>query len=397
MVDIEPIIEYDYSNFGIRNMLDIFIFLYIAFISPIFTILNYDIKNNKEAIQDVVSSCIRAAKCSMYKVSKRGLVMDKNIMYMTNHVSVGDFFIDPHVLHYTSKFISLNKMRIMLPVLGIICYLTSYTIFINQGNSKEKVLENFKKIEELRKKDDTRNVSLYPEGLRRPHRHTVSATLKKGFIYHSFENNLPIQIVHTTNKDYVIDDTQLILHKNTKIFTYYGPKIDPQKLKAKFEKKHKRPYTKDDYYNHVYKCWSKIWSKMDKYRIDTLRSQGLSHEECLEKMESYSTKFPIIEDKIKKGDTPLPVSFLLLRSTLWSIVYFIIFKIVEKSFSVISYIYKCGGGTASASANASASDTCSLGCSFFKFPFLKNLLFSHASVTCHAAPSSSSSSSSSSR
>ena len=116
---------------------------------------------------------------------------------------------------------------------------------------------------------------------------------------------------------------------------------------------------------------------MDKYRIDTLRSQGLSHEECLEKMENYSTKFPIIEDKIENGDNPLTVSSLLLRSTLWSILYFIIFKIVEKSFSVISSIYKCGGGTAS--DGASASNTCSLGCSFFKnFPFSLAPLTSHA-------------------
>lgn len=373
MVDIEPMISYDYSNFGIQNILSTFIFLYMAFIHPIFTILNYDIKNNKQAIQDVVTSCKRAAKCSMYKVSKTGLIMDKDIMYMTNHVSVGDFFIDPYILHYSSKFISLNKMAIILPLLGIICYLTSFTIFISEGNSKEKVIENFKKIEELRKKDDTRNVSLYPEGLRRPHRNAVSATLKKGFIYHSFENNLPIQIVHTTNKDYVIDDAQIILHKNTKLFTYYGPKIDPQKLRTKFEKKHKREYTKDDYYNDVYKSWSKIWSKMDKYRIDTLRSQGLSHSECLAKMEHYSTTFPSIENKIEKGDTPVSASFLLLRATLWSILYFIIFKIVEKSFSVISSIYKCGGGT------ANASDTCSLGCSFFKnFPFSLAPLTSHA-------------------
>jgi 1-acyl-sn-glycerol-3-phosphate acyltransferase len=378
MVDIEPILKYDYSNFGIRNILDIFTFIYIALIHPIFTILNYDIKTNKEAIQDVVSSCIRGAKCSMYKVSKKGLILDKNIMYMTNHVSVGDFFIDPPILHYTSKFISLNKMAFMLPVLGIICYLTSYTIFISEGNSKEKVLENFKNIEELRIKDDTRNLSLYPEGMRRPHRHTVSATLKKGFIYHSFENNLPIQIVHTTNKDYVIDDINIILYKNTKLFTYYGPKIDPIKLRAKYEKKHKRKYTKDDYYNDVYKCWSKIWSKMDKYRIDTLRSQGLSHEECLAKMENYATKFPRIEDKIEKEDIPLTASFLLLRAILWSIVYFIIFKIVEKSFSVISSIYKCGG------SNATSGNTCSLGCGVFKFPFSKNFPFSLAPLTSHA-------------
>ena len=367
----------------------------MAFIYPIITILNYDIKSNKQCMQHVISCCIRCAKCSMYKVSKKGLIIDKNIMYMTNHVSVGDFFIDPYVLHYTSRYIALNKMAFILPVLGLISYLTSFTIVIKQGNTKEKVLENFKKIEELRKKDDIRNLSLYPEGMRRPHRHTVSATLKKGFIYHSFENNLPIQIVHTTNKEYVIDDEKIMLNKNTKLFTYYGPKIDPQKLRTKFEKKNKRPYTKDDYYNDVYKCWSKIWSKMDKYRIDTLRSQGLSHEDCLAKMDHYATKFPSIEDKIEKEDRPLSASFLLLRAILWSIVYFIIFKIVEKSFSVISSIYKCGGSTASASANTNANpsssatsgNTCSLGCGIFKFPFSKNFPFSLAPLTSHAVSS----------
>ena len=54
---------------------------------PIFTILNYDIKNNKQAIQYIVECCMSATKCSMHKVSKQGLIIDKNIMYMTNHVS----------------------------------------------------------------------------------------------------------------------------------------------------------------------------------------------------------------------------------------------------------------------------------------------------------------------
>jgi hypothetical protein len=173
-----------------------------------------------------------------------------------------------------------------------------------------------------------------------------------------------------------MDDEKMILHKNTKLFTYYGPKIDPQKLKAKFEKKHKRVYTKDDYYNYVYKQWTKIWSKMDKYRIDTLRSQGLTHDECLDKLENYSTKFPIIEDKIVNGDTPLSLPFLLLRSTLWSIVYFIIFKIVEKCYSAISCIYKLQGSGAEATNYINK-------CSFreLKFPFLANLPFSLNSVS----------------
>jgi hypothetical protein len=128
---------------------------------------------------------------------------------------------------------------------------------------------------------------------------------------------------------------------------------------------------------------------MDKYRIDTLRSQGLSHEECLEKMDNYSTKFPIIEDKIENGDNPLTVSSLLLRSTLWSILYFIIFKIVEKSFSIISCIYKQQGfeslveSSCTSTSTSTSTNSCSLGC--FKFPNLSNLLLSHVSVSSPAS------------
>ena len=376
MVDIEPMLTYDYSNFGIKNVYSLIILFYIAFINPILAILNYDIKTNKQVIQDIVRKCMKVVKCYIYKVSERDLIIDKNIMYMTNHASVGDFFIDQHVFKYTSKFIAINTAKVLLPCLALACELTSSVIYVSSGNSKEKVIENFKLIEKLRKKDDTRSICLYPEGLRRPHRHTVSNSIKKGFIYHSFDNNIPIQIIHTTNKDYVMDDEKIMLHKNTNLFTYYGPKIDPQKLKAKFEKKHKRVYTKDDYYNYVYKQWSKIWSKMDKYRIDTLRSQGLSHDECIEKMDNYSTKFPIIEDKIENGDKPLSVSFLLLRTILWSIIYFIIFKIVEKCFSLISCIYKQEGSMTPATNYINK-------CSFreLKFPFLANLPFSLNSVS----------------
>jgi len=381
MVDIEPMLTYDFSNFGIKQIYGIFLLLYYAFIYPIYAILNYDIKNNKEVTHAICKEFIRGSNSSAHKVSKKNQIIDKNIMYMTNHASTSDFYIDQYILHYSTKLIALNKARMIMPVLGVMAYLTSSGIFISCGNSKETILENFKKIEELRKNDDIRNIALYPEGLRRPHRHAVSAILKKGFIYHSFDNNLPIQIVHTSNKDYVIDDEKMMLHKNTKLFTYYGPKIDPQKLKTKFEKKHKRAYTKDDYYDYVYKQWAKIWSKMDKYRIDTLRSQGLSHDECLQKMEQYSAKFPFIENTIENGDEPLSLPFLLLRSTLWAVIYFIIFKIVEKFFSVISCIYKLRcPWSAEACASSSPSSTATAACSWgaLKYPYLNNLSFSKA-------------------
>lgn len=340
MVDIEPVLSYKISSLGIKNIKSIFIIIYLAFVYPLYLILNYDIKNQKEIIESHVLECIKLAECSFCKVSKRDIILEKDIMYFTNHTSVGDFFIDPYITHYVSKFISLNKIRLILPLLGIITYYTSSTIFISENNKKEKVIQNFKNIEETRKNDDIRNITLYPEGMRRPHRDKVSAVIKKGFIYHSFEHNLPIQIIHTTNKEYVIDDENILFNKKTNLFTYYGPKIDPQKIKTKFEKKYKRPFTKDDYYEYVYKQWSKIWKKMDKYRIDTLISQGLSYEDSVNKMKEYSTQFPQIENKVLKDDKPLPMSFLFIRSILWSILYFIIFKVIEHFFSILSKFYK---------------------------------------------------------
>jgi 1-acyl-sn-glycerol-3-phosphate acyltransferase len=378
MVDIEPMLTYNYSNFGIKNIITIFFVIYIGFIYPISLILNYDIKHEKEIIQKIVLECINWAECSFHKVSKQDLILEKDIIYMTNHTSVGDFFIDPYITHYSSRFIALNKMRMMLPIMGFICVYTSFATYISNNNNKETVVENFKYIEEIRKNDKTHNIILYPEGMRRPHRPTPSAILKKGFIYHSFEHNLPIQIIHTTNKDYVVDDENFLLHKKTNLFTYYGPKIDPQKLRHKFEKKNKRPYTKDDYYADIYKKWTKIWSKMDKYRIDTLRNQGLSHEECLEKMKHYSTKFPKIEDKILRGDRPLNSRFLLVRCILWTIVYYIIYKIVERFFSFFSSFYKKIGACSSSSSSSSCSSFSLL---FLRFPFLQNFLSSPTSPT----------------
>lgn len=371
MVDIEPMLTYDYSNFGIKNIMTIFFVFYIGFFYPISLVLNYDIRNEKEIIRSIVLECIRWAECSFHKVSKQDLILEKDIIYFTNHTSVGDFFIDPYITHYSSRFIALNKMKFMLPILAFICISTSFTTYISSDNKKEKVIEIFKHIEETRKNDETHNMILYPEGMRRPHRHTPSSILKKGFIYHSFENNLPIQIIHTTNKDYVMDDEKILLRKKTNLFTYYGPKIDPQKIRHKFEKKHKRPYTKDDYYADIYKQWTKIWSKMDKYRIDTLQSKGMSYDECLEKMKQYSTKFPKIEDKILRGDKPLSMQFLLVRCILWSIIYYIIYKFIERFFSTFSSFYK------------------KIGCSpknilpFSMFPFFKNFLFSPAPVAPH--------------
>jgi hypothetical protein len=312
-------------------------------------------------------------------------------MYLTNHSSISDFFIDSRVTYYASKVIALTKIITFLPFLSLVSYLSSYSIFISHGKTKNEIIENMKKIQTICEGDKNRILTLYPEGMRRPHRPNVSACLKKGFIYQSFEHSIPIQIIHTTNKDYIIDEQNIKIHENTNLFTYYGSLIDPVKLRKKFEKKHKREYTKDDYYDDVYSKWCKIWKHMDKFRIDKYREQGLSHEECLQKMNELASKYPLLENKILKDDIELGTPFLLVRSLLWSVIYFIIFKVIEKIFDVF---HSCSNktnqiiGTIKATGIDIQSATCDISsknnncCKLLSqlgSPFLLNLIKSPAS------------------
>jgi 1-acyl-sn-glycerol-3-phosphate acyltransferase len=364
MVDIEPMLTYDYSQFGIKTIYHILTILYITYIYPIYVILNYNVKTEKYAIKEIASLFMDISKTTIYKVSKEDLNVSKNIMYMSNHSSISDFFIEPIVSHYNSKYISLNKMRQIFPVLGLITMLTKYCIFISGDKKKEQVVANLKKIEELRIEDTSRNLALYPEGMRRPHRPYVSEQLKRGFIYHSFENSIPIQIIHTTNKDYAIDDEKLKINNNMKLFTYYSPLVDPLELRKKFEKREKREYTKDDYYNDFYKIWSKVWKRMDKYRIDIYRKQGLSFDEAVQKIEDVienetkKNKISVIKNEIWGEDKEINKTFIFIRNLLWGFIYYGIYKLVGCAFELFFKFKKCKDGDGSSVyADASATNS----------------------------------------
>ena len=375
MVDIEPMLEYKPSTFGLHTIYNILIFAYLAFIVPLYTILHYGVKTEKEAIRSMVSQNLNIVGCHLHKVSKRGIIVDKNMLYLSNHLSCGDFFIDPYITHYNCKFISLDKVKILLPLVGLLTSQANMVIFIKNMKDKNEIVKNMNEIEKIRRSDTNRNILVYPEGLRRPHRPNPSAILKKGFIYHSFQHNLPLQLIHTTNKDYVMDDEKLSFNKGIHAFTYYGPKIDPQQLKARYENKYKKEYTKDDYYEDVYKQWCKIWKKMDKYRIDSYIEKGMSYEDALKKTEEFSKKYPLIEDKIINGDTPISNSFILLRSMCWAIIYYIIFRIIEKGFEMF---LSCSKKTNQIIGPVMGDGACTSFCS--RFSFLKNLVFSPVST-----------------
>ena len=381
MVDIEPMLEYKPSTFGLHTIYNVLAFLYLASVNPLCSIINYGIKTEKEVLRSMILTNMAFFKCSLRKVSKKGLIIDKNIMYLSNHVSSGDFFIDPYVVNFNGKFISLNKVKLLLPLVSLLTSQVNTVIFINNMKDKNEIIKTMNNIEVLRKADTKRNILVYPEGLRRPHRPNPSTILKKGFIYHSFEHNLPLQIIHTTNKDYVMDDEKVTYNEGINTFTYYGPKIDPQILKARYEKKYKKEYTKDDYYEYVYKQWCKIWKKMDKYRIDSYMEKGMTYEKAVKKTEEYAKQFPLIEDKIVNGDNPISNTLIFIRNVVWVIIYYIIYKIIEKVFEIFfSFSKKMNQTNQTNQTNSSCIGVSACSTSFCKrFSILKNFLISPVS------------------
>jgi hypothetical protein len=373
MVDIEPMLEYKLSTLGLHTIYNILILLYLAFINPLCSVLNYSIKTEKEVLRSMVLTNMKLIKSSLHKVSKREVIIDKNIMYLSNHLTSGDFYLDPYIVNYNGKFISLNKIKLLLPVVSLLASQINSTIFINNMKDKNEIVKTMNNIEAIRKADTKRNILVYPEGLRRPHRPNPSTILKKGFIYHSFEHNLPLQIIHTTNKDYIIDDEKFTYNEGIHTFTYYGPKICPQKLKARYEKKYKKEYTKDDYYEDVYKQWCKIWKKMDKYRIDSYMEKGMTYENAVKKTEEYAKQFPLIEDKIINGDNPISNTLIFIRNVAWVIIYYIIYKIIEKVFEIFFSFSKKMNQTNQTNSSCIGIGACST--SFCKrLSFLKNFL-----------------------
>ena len=83
MVDIEPMLTYDYSKFGIKNIYTILVVLYVSYIYPIYVILNYNVKTEKACIKEIANYFLSVLKPTIYKVSKEDLNLNKNICQIT--------------------------------------------------------------------------------------------------------------------------------------------------------------------------------------------------------------------------------------------------------------------------------------------------------------------------
>jgi 1-acyl-sn-glycerol-3-phosphate acyltransferase len=289
--------------------INIFIVTYIIPFIACFNILN---NTKKEIIQNYFNLFKSWLDISIYRVSKNKLVSRNDIIYMPNHISWTDFFIDHYVTNYSSKYISRYIIAFIFPFLYLLSLLTDSCIFFKR-NSIKNINKFFKNIDRKRRSDEFNNILVYPEGTRRAHTKEPSV-LKKGFIYYSYDSGLLIQFIFTLNKEKVIDEKNLSIHFNQKLFVYYSDIIDPNNLKH---------LTREEYYNHVQLEWNKVW-----YETNDIKNE-LDNKST----EYIKNKYPILKNYIHNNNNYIDSTFNNFRVLALTLllVYFL--------FNIIPYIY----------------------------------------------------------
>ena len=162
-------------------------------------------------------------------------------IYLCNHRDAADFFIDGYLTNGAS-YIGLIKTLFYFPFSVFLClYNRCIILFLLKFSNRQKLFNTTKKMLE------TNSVIIYPEGSRNIE--NVSLPLRYGFIKFAYENNIPIQIIITKNKEHVFSAKMIKSYNNVVLYTSISEVIYPK-----------------DYYNvilwnsKIKETWDKHWN-----------------------------------------------------------------------------------------------------------------------------------------
>jgi 1-acyl-sn-glycerol-3-phosphate acyltransferase len=230
----------------------LFSFFSIAYLFPLLGIFDLFAKTKKDIVFKMIKYGRYLFSFKIFRISKQKLEHHKDLIYLCNHRSWSDIFVDQILTEYCGKSIARYMVILVFPFNYIISKITNNGYFINRSNIGQ-IDEFFKKVEIERKSDKYNNFIVYPEGTRRA-RQNESCMLKKGFIYHSYNTNLPLQIIITKNKEDIIEEKKFKARRNAVLYVYYSDVIYPDYKK----------FTREEYYEHIQNIWDNCWKKVYK-------------------------------------------------------------------------------------------------------------------------------------
>jgi 1-acyl-sn-glycerol-3-phosphate acyltransferase len=192
----------------------------------------------KNDFKDAMKYFLKVVCQSKIKVKTKKRLDNKADIYLVNHTTCGDFFVDPIV---TNSSCGISRKLVFLAIVfpSLYCLIYNKIKFISVNkDSFGYVLRRC--IEEKQK------VFYYPEGSRNPKKEKLM--LRQGGLREIYNKRLKVQIVISYNKDKLFDEFKKEIHKDVVVYTYYSELIDSNNY-----------VIFDDFFNEIQRIWDQMY------------------------------------------------------------------------------------------------------------------------------------------
>lgn len=171
-----------------------------------------------------------------------------NVIYLANHRSWADFFLDVIMTDGRAQMLSRMAVLMVFPAFMLpVCVIKSVILF-NRGQRIDKDRFN-ERIDRKMKESPVEGLIVYPEG----HRSTKpqSLTLKRGMLHFCFDNKRTVQIVMTRNKEAVLSEKDMRCNLGQTCLVGYAEHIDSTNF-----------VTFEEFLSAVQNSWDSEWRRV---------------------------------------------------------------------------------------------------------------------------------------
>lgn len=226
----------------------------------------------------------RVMGVKLVKLGQHSLHKDSRCVYLSNHRSWADFFIDVHLTEGMAAPMSRAMVFFAFPVFMTTVWILNGVIIFKRGHIADKKSFNSWMDKQLNA-PPSHNLLVYPEG----HRSTkpTSLPLKRGMLHYAHGRGLPVQIIMTRGKELVLSEKRLRASYGCTLVVSFSRVIE-SKGKEDFE----------EFWGEVQNVWDEVWSEV--YSADA------------------SALPPLTQPSVPKFDYPLSMRLAMFSVTLVS-------------------------------------------------------------------------------
>lgn len=192
----------------------------------------------------------QAARARVVQTGARGLERRPRMMYLPNHRSFADFFLDQWITEGRAATLSRLAVGGVFPLVMASLVAVRSIILFQRGGRRVRAKESFNAwLDDKLAKSSQKSFLIYPEG----HRSTKgqSLPLKTGMLKYAFSRRMPVQTIISANKEAVMDEKALSAHFGQTVVVGFSEVIDPADF-GSFE----------DFMAKVQSTWDAEWERV---------------------------------------------------------------------------------------------------------------------------------------